>query len=101
MFMAREQLASAGLPVEWHVAQGIGHGIDGEGLRLGGAFLKQAFAATARPDKGLLTCHAVNAEIGTTAASVWRNVLGLGASAFGETTQYSACAPLLNQSFKP
>jgi hypothetical protein len=27
------------------VAQGIGHGIDGEGLRLGGAFLKQAFAA--------------------------------------------------------
>ncbi len=49
MFMAREQLAQAGLPVEWHVAQGIGHGIDGEGLRLGGAFLKQAFAATAQP----------------------------------------------------
>ena len=48
MFMAREQLASAGLPVEWHVAQGIGHGIDGEGLRLGGAFLKQSFAATAQ-----------------------------------------------------
>jgi phospholipase/carboxylesterase len=47
MFMAREALAQAGLPVEWHVAQGIGHGIDGEGLRLGGAFLKQAFAAAA------------------------------------------------------
>jgi phospholipase/carboxylesterase len=46
MFIAREQLAQAGLPVEWHVAQGIGHGIDGEGLRLGGAFLKQAFAAS-------------------------------------------------------
>jgi phospholipase/carboxylesterase len=45
MFIAREQLAQAGLPVEWHLAQGIGHGIDGEGLRLGGAFLKQAFAA--------------------------------------------------------
>jgi phospholipase/carboxylesterase len=45
MHMAREILAQAGLPVEWHVAQGIGHGIDGEGLRLGGAFLKQAFAA--------------------------------------------------------
>ncbi|MGH6737101.1 MAG: alpha/beta hydrolase [Methyloceanibacter sp.] len=45
MLMAREALAQAGLPVEWHVAQGIGHGIDGEGLRLGGAFLKQAFAA--------------------------------------------------------
>lgn len=45
MLLAREQLARAGLPVEWHVAQGIGHGIDAEGLRLGGAFLKQAFAA--------------------------------------------------------
>ncbi|MGV1013798.1 MAG: alpha/beta hydrolase [Methyloceanibacter sp.] len=45
MLIAREQLAEAGLPVEWHVAQGIGHGIDGEGLRLGGTFLKQAFAA--------------------------------------------------------
>ncbi len=43
MLMAREQLAQAGLPVEWHVAEGIGHGIDGEGLRLGGAFLKHAF----------------------------------------------------------
>ena len=45
MFIAREQLARAGISVEWHVAQGIGHGIDGEGLRRGGAFLKQAFAA--------------------------------------------------------
>ena len=46
MFIAREQLAQAGLAVEWHVAQGIGHGIDAQGLHLGGAFLKQAFAAT-------------------------------------------------------
>jgi phospholipase/carboxylesterase len=45
MLIAREQLARAGLPVEWHVAQGIGHGIDTEGLHLGGAFLQQAFAA--------------------------------------------------------
>jgi len=45
LLIAREQLARAGIPVEWHVAQGIGHGIDAEGLRLGGAFLKQAFAA--------------------------------------------------------
>ena len=47
MLIAREQLAAAGISVEWHVAQGIGHGIDGEGLRLGGAFLRQAFAASA------------------------------------------------------
>jgi phospholipase/carboxylesterase len=46
MFAAREQLAQSGVAVEWHMAQGIGHGIDGEGLRLGGDFLKQAFAAT-------------------------------------------------------
>jgi phospholipase/carboxylesterase len=45
MYMAREMLGQAGLPVEWHVSQGIGHGIDGQGLQLGGAFLKQAFAA--------------------------------------------------------
>jgi phospholipase/carboxylesterase len=44
MFIARERLAKAGLAVEWHLAQGVGHGIDPEGLRLGGAFLRQAFA---------------------------------------------------------
>ncbi|HXG78739.1 MAG TPA: dienelactone hydrolase family protein [Methyloceanibacter sp.] len=44
MFIAREQLARAGIAVEWHLAQGIGHGIDAEGLRLGGAFLRQVFA---------------------------------------------------------
>ena len=44
MHIAREQLAQAGLAVEWHLAEGTGHGIDGEGLRLGGAFLQQAFA---------------------------------------------------------
>jgi phospholipase/carboxylesterase len=50
MLIAREQLAQAGLPVEWHVAQGIGHGIDPTGLKLGGAFLRHAFAA--QPTQG-------------------------------------------------
>lgn len=49
MYKAREMLGQAGLPVEWHVSQGIGHGIDGQGLQLGGAFLKQAFANAASP----------------------------------------------------
>lgn len=31
-------------PVRWHVAQGVGHGIDGESLELGGGFLRAAFA---------------------------------------------------------
>ena len=49
MLLAREQLAAAGIPVEWHIASGMGHGIDPEGLRLGGAFLKQAFARALAP----------------------------------------------------
>jgi phospholipase/carboxylesterase len=49
MMIAREQLAQAGLPVEWHIAEGLGHGIDPAGLKLGGAFLKQAFAAQLAP----------------------------------------------------
>lgn len=49
MYMAREVLNQAGLPVEWHVSQGIGHGIDAEGLRLGGDFLRQAFVGAAAP----------------------------------------------------
>jgi phospholipase/carboxylesterase len=47
MLIAREQLAKAGLPVEWHVAHGVGHGIDAAGLKLGGDFLRQAFAGSA------------------------------------------------------
>jgi phospholipase/carboxylesterase len=43
LFASAQSLAPAGVPVEWHVSQGIGHGIDGDGLRLGGAFLARAF----------------------------------------------------------
>ncbi len=49
MYMAREALGQAGHPVEWHVSRGVGHGIDGEGLRLGGAFLRQAFSSASAP----------------------------------------------------
>ncbi len=43
LFQASGGLASLGVPVEWHLSQGIGHGIDQEGLRHGGEFLARAF----------------------------------------------------------
>jgi phospholipase/carboxylesterase len=42
LFHASSGLASLGLPVEWHLSGGIGHGIDQEGLRHGGEFLARA-----------------------------------------------------------
>jgi phospholipase/carboxylesterase len=42
-FFSKEALAGAELPCQWHLSTGIGHGIDGEGLRHGGLFLAQAF----------------------------------------------------------
>jgi phospholipase/carboxylesterase len=44
LFMATNGLASLGVPVEWHLSQGVGHGIDQEGLRHGGEFLARRFA---------------------------------------------------------
>jgi phospholipase/carboxylesterase len=48
LFMSAEALAKAEIPCEWHLSAGIGHGIDGEGLRQGGAFLAAAFARRRR-----------------------------------------------------
>jgi phospholipase/carboxylesterase len=39
LFHAASGLAALGVPVEWHLSRGIGHGIDQEGLRHGGEFL--------------------------------------------------------------
>jgi phospholipase/carboxylesterase len=39
---ARTALAENGVPVEWHVAPGLTHGIDGEGLDIAGRFLVNA-----------------------------------------------------------
>ena len=47
LFHAASGLAALGVPVEWHLAQGIGHGIDPEGLRHGGEFLARRAAAAA------------------------------------------------------
>jgi len=47
MFLAANQLGVAGACVQWHLARGMGHGIDPDGLALAGQFLSLAF-------KGLL-----------------------------------------------
>jgi phospholipase/carboxylesterase len=39
LFQAAQGLAALDIPAEWHLSAGIGHGIDGEGLRHGGEFL--------------------------------------------------------------
>ncbi len=39
LFAALSALGNAKVALEWHVAPGVGHGIDGDGLALGGAFL--------------------------------------------------------------
>ncbi len=38
-------LGALGVAVRWHAARGVGHGIDPEGLALGGDFLRDAFGA--------------------------------------------------------
>ena len=43
LFQASSGLASLGVAAEWHLSEGVGHGIDQEGLRHGGEFLRRAF----------------------------------------------------------
>jgi len=45
LFLSAEYLAALDVPTEWHLSPGLGHGIDEEGLRHGGAFLSRRFAA--------------------------------------------------------
>jgi phospholipase/carboxylesterase len=42
LHMAREALAGAGIPVEWHVRPGLGHGIDPEAQWMAGHFIAQS-----------------------------------------------------------
>jgi phospholipase/carboxylesterase len=43
MFAAAARLGAAGAAVQWHLAPGMGHGIDPQGLMMAGLFLNQAF----------------------------------------------------------
>ena len=47
MFIAADQLAAAEIPAQWHMSIGVGHGIDGGGLRHAGLFLAKAFGVPA------------------------------------------------------
>ncbi len=43
MHAALNMLSQADCPARFHVSRGLGHGIDGQGLSLGGAFLAECF----------------------------------------------------------
>ncbi len=46
---ARDALAAAGLQVDYHELEGLGHAIDDRGLSLGGSFLKSTLSAEIQP----------------------------------------------------
>ena len=43
LFMAAEELAAVGIPAQWHLCVGVGHGIDGQAMSHAGQFLAQSF----------------------------------------------------------
>ena len=45
LFLSAERLAQAGIPCQWHLSLGLGHGIDSEGLFHGGLFLSKRFGS--------------------------------------------------------
>jgi phospholipase/carboxylesterase len=50
MFTAAITLGAAGVPLQWHLARGMGHGIDQEGLVMAGLFMALAFGGYLRVD---------------------------------------------------
>ena len=44
LFMSATALGAVGVPVQWHLTKGLGHGIDPAGLALAGRFLLDAFS---------------------------------------------------------
>ena len=47
LFLSANALGSAGVPVQWHLSKGLGHGIDPFGLALAGQFLVEGFSGRA------------------------------------------------------
>jgi phospholipase/carboxylesterase len=49
LHLAREALAAAGIPLEWHVRPGLGHGIDPEAQWMAGHFIAQTLRGSRSP----------------------------------------------------
>ncbi len=47
LFGSAQALAAAGVPVQWHLSPGLGHGIDAGEVAAAGAFITQSLAARA------------------------------------------------------
>ena len=47
LFTAAEELAAIGIPTQWHLSVGAGHGIDGPAMAHGGQFLARSFGIKA------------------------------------------------------
>ncbi|HXC55591.1 MAG TPA: dienelactone hydrolase family protein [Rhizomicrobium sp.] len=56
MLASAMMLGQAGAAVQWHIAPGIGHGIDPVGLEMGGTFLAQAFRGLLRRREPAICC---------------------------------------------
>lgn len=48
LYASANGLGTAGVSVQWHISQGVGHGIAPDGLELAGKFLADAFAGKRR-----------------------------------------------------
>ncbi|MBL6853308.1 MAG: dienelactone hydrolase family protein [Alphaproteobacteria bacterium] len=48
-------LGGAGAAVQWHISPGVGHGIDPQGLELGGGFLSAAFRGLLRRRESVIS----------------------------------------------
>jgi len=56
MLASAMMLGAAGACVQWHIAPGLGHGIDPIGLDMGGAFLSAAFRGLLRRREPDICC---------------------------------------------
>jgi phospholipase/carboxylesterase len=57
LFAAAAALGMAGVPVQWHLTAGLGHGIDEAGMMLAGQFLTAAFRGALRTGEPPIGCR--------------------------------------------